>query len=83
MNPFIRINVDARAPIFIHLDPDNFGQVFANMNSFDQAQVLKAIAEHIKPFQLQWDYIAIEMEKPEFAGTANTWRDFITSIGAA
>lgn len=79
----IKINVDANAPIFLHLDPDNFGQVFANMNSFNQAQVLKSIAEHIKPFQLQWDYIAIEMEKPEFSDAASAWRDFTATIGAA
>lgn len=83
MNPFIRIDVDARAPVFIHLDPDNFGQVFASMNSFDQAQVLKAISEHIKPFRVQWDYIAIEMEKPEFSAAASDWRDFVQTIGAA
>ena len=73
----IRINVDANAPIFLHLDPDNFGSVFATMNSYDQAQVLAAIAHHMKSFTLQWDYIAIEMEKPEFAEALEVWRSML------
>lgn len=83
MKSFIKINVDANAPIFLHLDPDNFGQVFANMNSENQAQVLQAIAASMKKFPVQWDHIAIEMEKPEYSDAVSVWRGFIATIGAS
>ncbi|MER9628361.1 hypothetical protein [Mesorhizobium sp. M0296] len=63
----IKVDIRANAPLFIEADPDTFGRVFAAMNSDDQVAVLDAIAEHMLPHPMQWDHIAIELEKPQHA----------------
>lgn len=61
----IEVTISASRPIFIEADADAFGAVFAKMNSEEQAAVLRAMVEHIKPHRTQWDYISIELERPE------------------
>lgn len=61
----ITVRIDSSRPIFIEADADNFGQVFANMSDEDQVNVLRAMVEHTKPHRVQWDYIAIALEKDE------------------
>jgi len=60
----IEVRVDSRLPLFIVADADSFGRVFSLMDSGDQVEVLRAIVAHMKPFQAQWDHIAIELELP-------------------
>ncbi len=61
----ISVRIDASRPVFIEADADSFGAVFASMDSEEQTHVLRAMVEHMKPHPTQWDYIAIELEKPE------------------
>lgn len=61
----IRINIESRCPIFIEADADSFGKLFAGFSSDEQVAVFRSMVEHMKPHRMQWDYIAIELEKDE------------------
>lgn len=63
----IRVSIDSSRPIFIEADADSFGKVFASADSAEQIAILRAMAEHMKPHRTQWDYISMEMDKPENA----------------
>lgn len=58
----VSVRIDSRFPIFIEADADSFGAVFASMDNGDQVEVLRAMVKHMKPYQTQWDHIAIELE---------------------
>jgi hypothetical protein len=77
----IKVDIRANAPVFIEADPDTFGMVFAAMSSEEQAAVLVAIAEHMKPHPTQWGYIAFEMEKPEHAHARGEWQAMLFPEG--
>ncbi len=61
----IPVQIDTRSPLFIEANAEDFGRIFAAMNSEEQVAVLSAIVTHMRPHPMQWDYIAIELEKPE------------------
>ncbi len=61
----IEVRIDSSRPIFIKAEADDFGEIFAAMNSDEQVAVFRAMVEHMKPHRLQWDYIAIELRKTE------------------
>ena len=61
----IEVRIDSSRPIFIKANADDFGEIFAAMNSDEQVAVFRAMVEHMKPHRLQWDYIAIELRKTE------------------
>jgi hypothetical protein len=61
----IEVKITASRPIFIDADADSFGMVFANMSDEEQVAVFRAMVEHMRPHKMQWDYISIELEKPE------------------
>jgi len=61
----IEVKIYANAPVFVEADADNFGKLFAHMDDVEQVHVLRAMVEHMKPHQIQWDYISIALEKPE------------------
>ncbi|MGV8950115.1 MAG: hypothetical protein ACOH2M_03355 [Cypionkella sp.] len=58
----VSVRIDSNRPIFIEADADSFGEVFSKMDNGDQVEVLRAMVKHMKPFQQQWDHIAIELE---------------------
>tara|TARA_R110000851_G_C13100092_1_gene568101 strand:+ start:5753 stop:5992 length:240 start_codon:yes stop_codon:yes gene_type:complete len=58
----VSVRIDSSRPIFIEADADSFGAVFAAMDNGDQVEVLRAMVNHMKPHQQQWDFIAIELE---------------------
>jgi len=60
----VAVRIDSSRPIFIEADADSFGANFAAMDSGDQVEVLRAMVNHMKPYQQQWDHIAIELELP-------------------
>lgn len=64
-NPKITVRIDSSRPIFIEADADSFGQIFASMSDEEQVNVFRAMVEHMKPHPIQWDYIAIALEKDE------------------
>ena len=66
----IEVSINSRFPVFIKADADTFGKAFATMDGGEQVAVLRAIVEHMRPHKLQWDYIAIELGKPENKETA-------------
>jgi hypothetical protein len=49
----------------MEVDTDDFGKMFANMASDEQVEVLRAMIDHMKPHQIQWDYIGIDLELEE------------------
>lgn len=61
----ITVSIDSRYPIFIEANADSFGQIFAGLNDEEQVNVLRSMVEHMKPHRIQWDYIAIALEKDE------------------
>lgn len=75
MDRSIEVSIHSKFPIFIRADPDSFGAMFAAMDNEEQVSVLKAMVEHMKPYVLQWDYIGIELEKPENAQILSALRD--------
>lgn len=77
----IEVRVDSRYPLFISADADSFGAVFAHMNSEEQVAVLAAMVRHMEPHRTQWDYIAIELEKPENEQVRRTLRDNLLAGG--
>lgn len=63
---YMPVDVSTSHPILrIEVTPDAIGKMFVCMSDEEQAAVLSAIAEHMEPHPMQWDYIKIEMEKPE------------------
>lgn len=61
----ITVRIDSSRPIFIEADADSFGQIFAGISDEEQVNVLRSMVEHMKPHKIQWDYIAIALEKDE------------------
>jgi hypothetical protein len=77
----IKVEIRTSGTLFIEAEANEFGRVFASMNSDDQAAVLVAIAEHMKPHPMQWDHIAIEMEKPENGYARAHWQSMLFPQG--
>lgn len=73
----IKVDIYANAPLFITADADHFGKLFASMAADDQVHVLRAMVEHMKPHQIQWDYVSIELEKPENRDVLDVFRRLI------
>jgi len=71
----VSVKIDSSRPVFIEADADSFGEVFAKMDSEEQVHVLRAMVTHMKPHPTQWDYIAIELEKPENSDVRNILRE--------
>lgn len=69
----IMVHIHSSAPMFIEASADNFGDIFANMDSQQQVAVMAEIANHMRKHPIQWDYIAIELEKVENAQTRQDW----------
>lgn len=65
------VTINTNSVLFIEADPAAFGRIFAAMNSVDQVAVLSSMEEAMRPHRMQWDYIAIELEKPENRETRN------------
>lgn len=61
----IKIDISSSRPLFIEADANSFGEIFAEMGADDQVSVFRAMVEHMRPHRMQWDYIAIELDKPE------------------
>ena len=61
----LMIEISSRYPMHIEVDANRFGEIFAEMGGDDQVSVFRAMIEHMRPHRLQWDHIAIELEKPE------------------
>jgi hypothetical protein len=77
----IKVDIRTTGTLFIEASADEFGRVFAAMTSDDQAAVLAAIAEHMKPHPTQWDYIAIEFGKPENGYARAYWQSMLFPEG--
>jgi hypothetical protein len=78
----IEIQISGSRPIFIEADADAFGQVFAGMSSDEQVAVFRSMVEHMRPHRLQWDYVAIELERPENREVYDELRTVLFSQGA-
>lgn len=61
----LNLDISSRYPIHIEVDANSFGEIFAGMASDDQVAVFRSMVEHMRPHRMQWDYIAIELDKPE------------------
>lgn len=69
--------IHSKFPLFIEVDPNGFGEIFANFNDEEQVAVFRSMLEHMKPHAVQWDYIAIELEKPENADVLSQLRNVL------
>lgn len=62
----MKVDVSTNSPILrMEVDTDDFGKMFASMASDEQVEVLRAMIDHMKPHQTQWDYIGIDLELEE------------------
>lgn len=74
MKHMVGVEVRTNSLLWIEADPNEFGRVFAEMNSEEQVLVLAAMVEHMRPHRIQWDYISIELERPENSEILNELR---------
>lgn len=70
----IEVRINNRLPVHITADADSFGSAFALMDDHEQVHVLRAMVQHMKPHQTQWDYISIQLEAPENHDVRDTLR---------
>lgn len=61
----ITVRIDSSRPVFIEADADSFGRIFAGASDEEQVAIFRSMVEHMKPHKIQWDYIAIALEKDE------------------
>lgn len=61
----LEVSIHSHNPIYIKASADNFGKAFALMSSEEQVSVFRAMVEHMRPHRLQWDCIAIELQRGE------------------
>jgi len=73
----IEVRIDSSRPLFIKAKADDFGEIFAAMHSDEQVAVFRAMVEHMEPHRLQWDYIAIELQKTENQEIAKALSGFL------
>jgi hypothetical protein len=65
----IPVRIDSSRPIFIEADVESFGEVFAMANSQEQARILKAMFDSVRPLGCQLDYIWMELAGDEYRDT--------------
>jgi hypothetical protein len=72
----VKVDVSSSSPILrMEVSTHEFGRVFANMAADEQVAVLQAMVDHMRPHEMQWDYIAIELERPENSQLRSKLRD--------
>ena len=71
------VEITSNYPMFIEIDADRIGAIFAEMAADDQVSTLAAMVEHMKLHQTQWDYISIELELPEHSNLRDTLREVL------
>lgn len=69
------------APLFIRVDADEFGRLFAGMSDKDQVEVLRAMVHHMRPHRMQWDYLSIELERDQNAPLREELRNVLFPEG--
>jgi len=79
MSDKIKVNIYSAGPLFISASPDEFGRVFSAMSSVDQVNVLRSMIKHMEPHKTQWDYISIELDRPENADVLHAFRQMVQS----
>ena len=62
----MRVDISSSDPVLrMEVNTNDFGQLFARMAADEQVAVLRAMVEHMKPHAIQWDHIAMELERDE------------------
>lgn len=74
------VHIESRSPVHMSVDAADFGKLFSQMNSLEQVAVLQEVVDAMKTQPMQWDYIAIELEKPEHAELRRDLVDIIRSM---
>ena len=60
------VDVSANLPIlWMDVNADDFGRIFSHMADNEQVAVFAAMVKHMSAHPSQWDYISIELDKPE------------------
>lgn len=59
------ITISSNYPMHIEVDARRFGEIFASLSCEEQVTVFRSMVDSMRPHSLQWDYIAIELERPE------------------
>jgi hypothetical protein len=79
----IEVRIDSKFPLFIHANADAFGAIFASMYDEEQVALFRAMIEHMRRHAVQWDYIAIQLEKDENRELRDTLRMVLFPEAAA
>lgn len=62
-SPTVKISIPAATRLEVDLDVDTFGKFFSDCSDHDQAAILSSMVDHMARHFLQWDYVAIEIER--------------------
>ena len=76
----IKVDISSSRPVFIEADANSFGETFAHMADDDQLAVLRAMVEHMRPHRIQWDFIALKLEKPENQDIRDQLREVLFTV---
>lgn len=79
----ITVDISDRYPVLIDMHASAFGKIFAGMADNDQVSVLREMVEAMRPHQRQWDFISIELEKPENSDVRDTLRSVLFPVEVA
>lgn len=74
----VMVHVDSSRPVFMEVNVDSFGEIFAHMNDDEQIEVLRSMVTHMKGWPMQWDHIAIALELDENKDIRDTLRGLVT-----
>lgn len=78
----MRVDVSSSSPILrMEVETDCFGELFASMSSDEQVEVLRSILSYMSDHPLQWDYIAIELEKEDNADLLRSLKSIVIGMG--
>lgn len=61
----LTVEISSRYPISIEVGVKEFGEIFAGLGSDEQVAVFRSMLNAMMPHRTQWDFISIELEKPE------------------
>jgi len=70
----LKVSVYTSAPLFVEASADEVGKIFASADAGEQVAILEAMVRNMLPHQIQWDYVIMELERPENKETLEALR---------
>ena len=70
----LKVNLYTNAPLFVEASADEIGKIFASADAGEQVAILEAMVRNMLPHQTQWDYVMMELDRPENKKTLEALR---------